>query len=84
MLNAGAFQSIMVLWKRPIMYMLCVPILDGQIWEPGVHFMNIQQLIRKEMLIVRGDVFSYDNKGNIFNISPVKLLFSGFERLYCC
>ncbi len=49
MLSAGASQLIMELWKRLIMYMLCVQTLDGRTLEHGAHFMSIQKLIIREI-----------------------------------
>ena len=47
--------------------------MAGPILEPGVHFMSIRLVDKEGNSLVRGDIFSYDNKGNIFNISPGKI-----------
>ena len=53
--------------------MLCVPISAGLILEHGVLFMNILAVDKNGNAVVRGNVFSYDNSGNIINIAPGKV-----------
>ena len=73
MLNAEAFQLITGLWRKADnVYVMCTDIgwSDLGTWSSLYEHSAVD---KKGNSLIRGDVFSYDNERNIFNISPGKI-----------